>query len=213
MRTTVAIVLVLTLLVLPGCQMNERLSGTVMGAMGGAGLGAIAGGWGGAAIGLVAGGVSGYIVGDYLADKRESGRCGVFGKPSCQPQCAPAPCSHPTPIPTAARNVPATTAPCASSTPAPQGVPAYPVDAAARAAYDRGRAALTATEARAHFEQSIRLDPKRPEPYNALALNYLYAGQTVEAERLFQKSLELDPDYYAAKYNLAKLRGRVVASR
>lgn len=212
MRTAVAVLLVLSLLVLPGCQMNERLSGTVMGAMGGAGLGAIAGGWGGAAIGLVAGGVSGYIVGDYLADRRECGRCGVFGKPACEPQCAPAPCSYP--APTAQRACPAPVAPGTCTTPAVGGAKAYaPADPAAQAAYDRGRAALNATNARAWFEESIRLDPNRPEPYNALGLNYLYAGQTAEAERLFRKSLEQDPEYYAAKHNLARLTGRLTAAR
>lgn len=207
MRTAVLLLLILSILVLPACQMNERLSGTVFGALGGAGIGAIAGGWGGAAVGLVAGGVAGYLVGDYLSDKRECGRCGIFppskcGPPACEPQCAP----------------PYTPAPCAYTPPVAQCAPAvrgveYPINPAARAAYQQGRAALSASAARGHFEQSIRLDPKRPEPYNALGLNYLYAGDRVGAERLFRQSLQLDPDYYAAKYNLERLLGKVTAAR
>ena len=199
MRTAVAILLVLSMLVLPGCQMNERLSGTVFGAMGGAGIGALAGGWGGAAIGLVAGGVAGYLVGDYLSDKRECGRCGVFSQPKCQPSCAPAPCAYPQQMPCAEQQV-------FGPQGAVAGVKTYPVNPAAREAYQRGRAALTAPEARRHYEESIRLDPNRPEPYNALALNHLYAGDKAGAERLFRTALEKDPSYYAAKFNLAKLQ-------
>jgi hypothetical protein len=207
MRTALAIVLVLSLLVLPACQMNERLSGTVFGAMGGAGIGALAGGWGGAAIGLVAGGVAGYLVGDYLSDKRECGRCGVFSQPSCEPPCAPSPCASPGPVATAP-----TMQPCAEQA-FVRGVKEYPLNPAARSAYQRGRAALTAAEARGHFEESIRLDPRRPEPYNALGLNYLYAGDTLGAERLFRMALQQDPDYYAAKYNLERMQSATLAAR
>ena len=76
--------------------------------------------------------------------------------------------------------------------------------AGAKAAYDRGKAALTAPEARVHFEQSIRLDPTRPEAYNALALNALFRGDRSDAERLFRQSLEVDPSYAPAKYNLER---------
>jgi len=204
MRTAVLILLVLAVLVLPACQMNERLSGTVFGALGGAGVGALAGGWAGAGIGLVAGGVAGYLVGDYLSDKRECGRCGIFpaskcAPPSCPPPCAPAPCAY--------------TQPVAQCTPAVAGVKEYRVNPAARAAYQNGRAALTAPTARAHFERSIRLDPKRPEPYNALGLNYLYAGDRTGAEQLFRQALQQDPNYYAAQYNLKRLQGEVTAAR
>jgi len=207
MRTAVTVLLIAAILVLPGCQMNERLSGTVMGAMGGAGIGAVAGGWGGAAIGLLAGGVAGYLVGDYLADKRECGRCGVFSQPKCQPSCAPAPCSYPPPVAQPPRVQQPVLQPCV------QGHKEYPLSPAAKAAYERGRAALTAPEARRHFEESIRLDPSRPEPYNALALNALHRGDAGEAQRLFEQSLEQDPGYYAAQYNLERLRAQRTPSR
>ena len=96
MRAVLLIVLTLSLLVTPGCVMNERLSGTVIGGVGGGVIGAATAGVGGAVVGLLAGGLAGYLVGDYLADRRERGRGSVFGNDCCQQPdpCAP-PCATP----------------------------------------------------------------------------------------------------------------------
>ena len=230
MRAVFLIVLVLGLLVMPGCMMNERLSGTVLGGVGGGVIGAATGGVGGAVIGLLAGGLAGYLVGDYIADRRERGRSSVYGN-GCCPQ--PDPCAPPCATPQSYQPQSYGPQSYAPQSYAPQG--AYPPQATqpagwgapgavagvkmrapavvngrttdpagAKAAYDRGKAALTAPEARVHFEQSIRLDPTRPEPYNALALNALYRGDHSEAERLWQRALSIDPAYGPAKYNFER---------
>lgn len=175
MRTLIPCLLIVALAALPACQMNERLSGTVLGAVAGGAIGGATGGVGGAAIGLAAGGITGYLVGDYIADRRERGRAEVFGDAT-------------------------TTAPSAV-----MGVKEYANDDDARLAYERGRRALTAPEARAHFEKSIRLDPTQPAPYNALGLNALHRGERAEALRLFRVALQKDPGYYPAQYNLDRL--------
>jgi tetratricopeptide (TPR) repeat protein len=180
MRTLCLCLSIAALAALPGCQMNERLSGTVLGAVAGGAIGGVAGGVGGAAIGLAAGGVSGYLVGDYIADRRERGRANVFGNANTMPQA---------------------TMPSATV----MGVKEYGVNDAARLAYERGRAAQTAPEARAHYEESVRLDPSQPAPYNALGLNALHRGDRVEALRLFRAALAKDPSYYPAQHNLARL--------
>ena len=77
----------------------------------------------------------------------------------------------------------------------------------ARAAYQSGRQARTAPEARRHYEESLRLDPHHPAPYNALGLNALHRGDQAEAERLFRASLDCDPDYAPATHNLKRLLG------
>lgn len=221
MRAVFLIVLVLGLLVMPGCMMNERLSGTLFGGVGGGVIGAATGGVGGAVIGLLAGGLAGYLVGDYIADRRERGRGGVFSNGCCpQPDpCAPAPCDPC--APQAYRPQAYQPQAHAPYTQPPQYAPQGAVagikmrapaivngqrtdPAGAKAAYDRGKAALTAPEARVHFEQSIRLDPTRPEAYNALALNALYRGDHSDAERLFRQSLQVDPTYGPARYNLER---------
>jgi hypothetical protein len=77
-----ATLLALVLLVLPGCQMNERMTGAAGGGLAGAVLGgALAETAGGVLLGGVGGAVAGYLIGDYLADRRE--RC------LCQPAPAP----------------------------------------------------------------------------------------------------------------------------
>ncbi len=170
MRTVVAVLLVVSLALLPACQMNERLSGTIFGAGGGAVLGGVTAGLGGVVIGGLLGGVAGYLIGDYMADQRERGRAGVFGNAS-------------------------------------DAVPAADVRVLeARDAYDRARAAETSDEARRWLEESLRLQPDRPEPYNALALHALYAGDRDQAEGYLRTALEKDPDYEMAKLNLERLR-------
>ncbi len=200
MRVALIVLLILSLVALPACQMNERLSGTVMGGVGGAVVGAAVGGFGGGVIGLLAGGLAGYLVGDYVADRRERGRAQVFG-PESQPQAAFAPTGG---------QQPASYGPSGMVAGIKARAPAtgtQRVDhSGARAAYQRGKSSLTAPEARVHFEESVRLDPSRPEPYNALALNALYRGDTAEAERYFRKSLEVDPNYQPARFNFERFQ-------
>ncbi len=197
MRAAPLVLLLLAaLVVLPACQMNERMSGTMLGAVGGGVIGGAIGGAGGAVVGVLAGGVTGYLVGDYMADRRERGRQQVFE--------------------TTAPAFNGEAAAYGSGTPdggAVMGIKRYAppptIDrAGAMTAYARGRKAATATEARVFFEESIRLDPSRPEPYNALALNHLYRGDLAAAERAFRTSLEKDPDYYPARANLERFRAR-----
>jgi Flp pilus assembly protein TadD len=72
-------------------------------------------------------------------------------------------------------------------------------------AYEKGRAAATAEEAKAAYEESIRLDPTRPEPWNALGLLALVQGDRALARRHLVRSLELDPAYGPALHNLHRL--------
>jgi tetratricopeptide (TPR) repeat protein len=195
MRAALLVLLTVALLVLPACQMNERLSGTVIGGVGGGAIGAAAGGVGGAVVGILAGGIAGYLVGDYIADQRERGRTQVFQTGGTTAQVAP-------------QVAPQAGTWGGESRPRGRvaGIKVRAVDERARAAYERGRHALTAPEARVYFEQAIRLDPSRPAPYNALALNALYRGDRAEAERDFRKALQVDPGYYPARYNLQRLQ-------
>lgn len=194
---TLVLLLLAALIVLPACQMNERMSGTMLGAVGGGVIGGAVGGAGGAVVGVLAGGVTGYLVGDYIADRRERGRTEVFetSAPAFNGTQA-APASHRTGAVMGVKRY----APQAAST----------TSAEAQAAYERGRKALTAPEARVHFEESIRLDPSRPEPWNALALNHLYRGDLAKAEHLLRKSLEKDPSYFPARRNLDRMMSGAV---
>ncbi|MDJ0975478.1 MAG: tetratricopeptide repeat protein [Planctomycetota bacterium] len=81
---------------------------------------------------------------------------------------------------------------------------------AARTAYERGRAAKTAPEAKRWYLESLRLNPDRPEPYNLLGLNALYAGDLDAAEDYLERALTVDPDYRPAQHNLAKLRRELI---
>ena len=182
-----SLLVVAVLVLLPACQMNERMSGTLFGAVGGGVIGGAAGGAGGAAIGALGGGIVGYLIGDYMADRRERGRSEVFETraPAFSAQAAPAS---------------ATVMGVKRYAETPSG------DAAARAASGRGRSAPTATEARAHYEEALRLDPARPEPWNALGLNALYRGEDAAARACWERALALDPGYRPAQHNLARYR-------
>lgn len=171
MRAVAVSLLMLVLLAAPSCQMNERLSGTLMGGVGGAVVGGLASGVGGAVIGGVAGAVAGYLVGDYLADQRERGRGKVFGSAS-------------DPMSVAAES---------AST------------RAGRLAYENGRAARTAPEAKHWYEESLRLNPDRPEPLNMLALGALHGGDPVQARQYLTQALAIDPLYKPAQHNLLRL--------
>lgn len=153
--------------------MNERLSGTVFGGLGGMAVGTAVGGLTGALIGAGAGAIAGYLVGDYIADRRECGRCGVYQN-NPQGQVG--------------------------------GIKRVPEHVSkARAAYDRGRNATNAAEARRWYQESYRLHPD-PAPLNMLALNAVFAGNPVQGERYLLQALELDPDYELARMNLDRLR-------
>lgn len=183
---------VAALLVAGGCQMNERMSGTAIGGVGGAVLGAAtAGGVGGVVVGGAIGALAGYLIGDYLADQRE--RCG------CQQQQQPCQPCQPQP----------TCAPCSVSGSATDA--GAPARQQAYAAYLRGKQARTAPEARAAYEEAVRLDPTFPDAWNGLGLNAWYAGDRVEAERFFAEALRVDPTYDPALKNLEYARAAPTA--
>ena len=193
-----ALLLALPLLALPGCRMNERMTGTIGGAVGGGLLGAAVGATaGGVVLALAGGAVVGYVVGDYLSDQRERGGCSV---PS---PCEVYPGSY-TQTQPRAQNQPSASGPGASAPSAPTPAASATV-AAARDAYERGRTATTAEEATAAYRESIRLDPQRPEPWNALALHALVAGDRAQARSHLTTSLALDPSYAPARHKLDRL--------
>lgn len=175
-----------------GCRGSERLAGSVIGGITGITIGGSAGGVGGAVLGGALGTAGGYLIGDYFA----KGRGGRATPPPTRPS------------PTQAPAVPAT-----GSRPASHVRAAPSLGARAKAAYDAGRRAGTAPEARAHYRRSIELDPTHPEPYNAIGLSYLHAGDYVQARRGFEMALERDPNHYAAQHNLARLEANLRRAR
>lgn len=201
----------LGLLVLPGCRMNERMTGTAGGAVGGGLLGGVAAGTlGGVLIGATGGAIAGYLIGDYLADQRERGMTaqaapsgGGGGGGSCGvPQYE---------VDTYASGNRVVRGSVSEGPPMPVTVPAAhptasaPSTWAAKAAYERGRSAATAEEAKGAYEESIRLDPSRPEPWNALALHALATGDRATARAHLGRALALDPTYAPARLNLDRL--------
>ncbi len=195
-----ALLLALPLLVLPGCRMNERMTGTIGGAVGGGLLGAAVGASaGGVVLAMAGGAIVGYVVGDYLSDQRE--RCGC-APPPCGGCSVPSPCEVYPGAYTQTQPLAAAPTPPTPSAPTPA---ASVTAAAARDAYERGRTATTAEEATAAYKESIRLDPQRPEPWNALALHALVAGDRSTARSHLATSLALDPTYKPARHNLERL--------
>lgn len=212
------------------CNWNERTTGTIIGT----GAGAIAGGLlgsavgstaAGAVIGGVAGGTAGYIIGDRMADRRERGECAPkdgcgCGAPS---SCEPPPCSAPRSRcePPASCSVPpmgASCAPPACEPPPPDPRTAAPVPCAGPLRYDRaslaqreydlGRGSGTPAQAIVHYDRAIRMDPARPEPYNAKGMALLQEGKTDEARRAFEKAAAADPGYAPAQANLRRLASK-----
>jgi len=225
MRTATALFLVLLLLALPACRMNERMSGAAFGAVGGAVVGgALGGSFAGGVIGGLTGGVLGYLVGDYIADRRERGYPAQAD--SCAPSCVPTPYYNPQPqyappqyappqysqpqyAPQSQWSPQAQPAPCAPPANYPGTTPrvgavrsADPSVGAAQRALEAGRRARTLPEARAAYEEAVRLDPRSADAWNALGLARLSAGETEGAQEAFRQALALDPDHYAAKRNL-----------
>ena len=177
---------------LPACRLDwsERVTGTMIGA----GAGALAGGLLGSAVGstpagiilgAAAGGAAGYIIGDWMADKRER-ECGCGAPPPCQ---APSPCE---PVSDAARG---------------SAAPAAGAHANAKREYEAGRHSMTASEALSHYDAAIRLDPKAPEPWNAKGLVLLYGDRKDEARAAFRQALAVDPSYTPARTNLTRSGG------
>jgi hypothetical protein len=182
------VLLAVPLTVLPGCQMNEKMTGAVGGAAAGGLIAAVTGASAGTVVVLVGvGALAGYLVGDYIADQR----CGCGeAAPSPGGCCAPASEVRVVPVLQDAR-----------APRSPESGPSWN----ARVAYEKGRTAATAEEAQAAYEESIRLDPTRPEPWNALALLAIVRGDRTLARRHLVTSLELDPTYPQAKHNLDRL--------
>lgn len=207
MRIGTALLLIVMLLALPACRMNERMSGAAFGGIGGAVVGgALGGSFAGGVVGGLAGGVLGYLVGDYIADKRERCSPPVQG---CDP-CAPPPCApvqQPCPQPTY-QQAPQYAPPCAPPTNYPSGPRVGAVKsrnpnvAAARQAIERGRRAATLPEAQAAYEQAVRLDPQSADAWNALGLARKAGGDQAGADAAFRHALALDPRHYAAQQNL-----------
>ena len=203
--------LAVPLLVLPGCRMNERMTGAVGGAAGGAVIGTVAGASAGTVLVLVgAGALAGYLVGDYMADQRcacepsagaAESPCAVPAATTSRPTVAPTPA----PAPSSSGGLPPPTV--VRRTKAPAAVTARGSGTAwdARVAYERGRSAPTVEDARAAYQESARLDPSRPEPWNALALLAVAQGDRTSAREHLNRALALDPAYAPAKHNLERL--------
>ena len=211
MRRPVLLISTASLLALPACHLDfdERVTGTAIGT----GAGILAGGLLGSAVGntatgavlgALAGGAAGYIIGDWMADKRERGTSQAQsrdreygrGRSEAEETVAPVPAPAPAPAPTTFDAIPAsgTHAPAATAERAEM----------ARREYEAGRRATDATSALGHYDAASRFDPSRPEPHNARGLVLLYEGKRSEARAAFQRSLAVDPGYAPAAENLKK---------
>ena len=196
MRRPLLLVTAASLLVLPACHLDfdERVTGTAIGvgagALAGGLLGTAVGGTAtGAILGGVAGGAAGYIIGDWMADKRERGtaqakardREYARGRADAEETSGPAPATF-------------------------DAVPASaPRAEMARREYEAGRAANDAATALRHYDAASSYDPTRPEPHNARGLVLLYQGNRTAARGAFERALTLDPAYAPARDNLRKL--------
>jgi tetratricopeptide (TPR) repeat protein len=165
--------------------MNERLSGTVFGGSAGGLIGGLAAeSVGGALVGGLGGALVGYLVGDYLADQRERGS-------AAQQRIPYAPDAAPPPAVGGVRVRSPVTAPASRRVRSP-----------ADEAYERGRAATTAPEARAAYREALGYDPNHADAWNALGLSLLGAGRTDEAKACFRRAIDIHPSHYAARQNL-----------
>lgn len=63
-----------------------------------------------------------------------------------------------------------------------------------------------AVQARVHFDQAIQADPKHFRAITNLGNLALEAGNNQEAESLYKRALELNPEYHLAHNNLAVLQ-------
>jgi len=207
MRTT-ALSLATLVALLPACHLDvdERMTGTAIGV----GTGALAGGLLGSAVGstatgavlgAVAGGAAGYIIGDWMADRRERGtaqaqaRDREFSRGRAEAEATVAPSQSPATF---------DAIPAAGTRPPP---PTPERAEMARREYEAGRRATDATSALRHYDAASTFDPSRPEPHNARGLVLLYVGKRAEAKAAFTRSLAVDPGYVPAAENLRKLGG------
>ena len=75
--------------------------------------------------------------------------------------------------------------------------------------FDEGVQALDrddAAGAAERFRQSAAIDPMHHQSWGNLGAALLNMGQVDEGERALRRSLELDPDYAFARFNLEALR-------
>ena len=177
-------------------------------------------------VGGLAGGVLGYLVGDYVADKRERCSPPVQRATPCadlrpvQQPCAPtypqAPQYAPPQYDPPQYAPPQVAPPCAPPiqlrprrSAGRRGRARNPNVAAARQAIEQGRRAATLPEARAAYEQAVRLDPQSADAWNALGLARNAAADRAGADDAFRRALTLDPHHYAARENLGWVGSRV----
>lgn len=204
MKRPLLLVTTASMLALPGCHLDfdERVTGTAIGV----GAGALAGGLLGTAVGNtatgailggVAGGAAGYIIGDWMADKRERGTSQAKardreyerGRTDAEQTSGPAPATF-------------DAVPASGTHPAPATAPRAEM---ARREYEAGRKATDAAAALRHYATASEFDPSRPEPHNARGLVLLYQGNRGAARAAFERALAVDPSYAPASENLRKL--------
>ncbi len=210
MRRPILFAGVATLVVLPGCQLgfSERVTGTAIGTAGGALTGGLLGAavgspTTGAILGGIAGGAAGYIIGDWMADKRERQEAQAAERDRAGYAEAPAP---PYDGPEPAQYAGPGDAPAAVVASGPGATSKARADMARRE-YEAGRRATDAGEALRHYQEASRLDPSRPEPHNARGIVLLHLERRPEARAAFQRSLAVDGTYAPARQNLSKLSG------
>ncbi len=197
--------------VLPGCQLDfsERVTGTAIGTAGGALTGGLLGAavgspTTGAILGGIAGGAAGYIIGDWMADKRERQQAQASTRDR-NAAYAQAPADGGL-EPQAAGYAGPTGTPTAIAASGPGATSRARADMARRE-YEAGRRATDAGEALRHYQEASRLDPSRPEPHNARGLVLLYLERRSEARAAFQRALAVDGTYGPAQQNLRKMNG------
>jgi len=198
------------LVVLPGCQLGftERTTGTAIGTAGGALTGGLLGAAvgspaTGAILGGIAGGAAGYIIGDWMADKRERQQAQASARDHAGYAQAPAP-AYDGPEP--ATYAGPAGAPGAIAASGPGATTKARADMARRE-YEAGRRTTDASEALRHYQEASRLDPSRPEPHNARGIVLLHLERRPEARAAFQRALSVDGTYAPAQQNLSKLNG------
>ena len=221
MRKTALLAAAALVVLAPACHIDwsERLTGTAMGGAAGGALGGLVAIGGttasGIILGVIAGAAAGYIIGDYLSDQRERACC---SEPEAPPRETPSSGSEAAPAVLPAATRPRVERPAPSTHSGPVGPTASKAQdpgtwragvrsGAGREEYEAGRRAANPNEALSHYAAAIRLDPVRPEAYNAQGLVYLYIGRTDAARRSFDQALAVDPTYEPAKFNRKKIAG------
>lgn len=212
MRRPILLATVAACAALPGCQLDfsERVTGTAIGTAGGALAGGLLGSAvgstaTGAILGGIAGGAAGYIIGDWMADKRERQAAQASARDHASYAQAPSP-AYDGGTPEPAGYAGPVGAPGAIAASGPGTTSKARADMARRE-YEAGRRATDAGEALRHYQEASRLDPSRPEPHNARGLVLLYLERRPEARAAFQRALSVDGTYAPAQQNLQKMSG------